>query len=279
VVPLAWLPLALAACGGGEEVAVEATPAAIASAGTATLDTGTARVEVAVTFALPGNDEPVTVEGGGVVDFDHARAELTIDLSALAGGLAGLSELLPAMAESYLDQPMRTVQDGGVAYACADFFTMVLGADCLRIDTGETAGIPSPAGADATSLLRLLGGTEAVEELGTETLFDVETTHYRGTITTERALAELPDDAADELRGALERLGIDDTALAQSVDVWIDGDGLVRRIRQEGGAPGGQGPVVTLISFVQFGVDVAVAIPDDAVDASDIVDQFGGLPD
>jgi hypothetical protein len=279
VVPLACLPLALLACGGGEEVTVEATPAAVASAGSATLDTGTARVEVAVTFALPGGDEPVTVEGGGVVDFEHARAELTIDLSALAGGLAGLGELLPAMAESYLDQPMRSVQDGGVAYACADFFTMVLGADCLRIDTGETAGIASPAGVDATSLLRLLGGTEAVAVVGTETLFDVETTHYRGTITTERALAGLPDDTAEELRGALERLGIDDTTLAQGVDVWIDGDGLVRRIRQEGAVPGGRGPVVTLVSFVQFGLDVAVDIPDDAVDASEIIGQFGGLPD
>jgi hypothetical protein len=285
-VSLAALPLALLACGTGDEVVVEATPAAIASAGTATLDARTARVEVEVTFALPGRDEPVTVDGGGVVDFEHARSELTIDLSALAGGLAGLGEAMPAMAESYFGQPMRSVQDGAVAYACAEFFTMVLGSECLRVDVGEMAGLgagaglASPAGADATSLLRLLGGTEAVEEVGTETLFDVETTHYRGTVTTERALAELPAPAAEELRSALDRLGLDDTALAQGVDVWIDGDGLVRRIRQEAAVPNGQGgSVVSVISFVQFGVDAAVSIPDDAVDAGELVGQFGRLPD
>jgi hypothetical protein len=286
VVSLACLVAVLGACGDGEEVAVEATPAAIASAGTATLDTGTARVAVEVTVA-GANGDPVTVEGDGVVDFEHARSELTIDLSALAGGLAGLGEAMPAMAESYFDRPMRSVQDGAVAYACAEFFTMVLGSECLRVDVGATtglgaagAGLASPGGADATSLLRLLGGTEAVEELGTETLFGAETTHYRGTITTERALAELPDDAAEALRGALDRLGIDDATLARGVDVWIDADGLVRRIRQESAAPGGQdGSLVTVVSFERFGVDATVDIPDDAVDAGDLIGQFGRLPD
>jgi hypothetical protein len=155
------------------------------------------------------------------------------------------------------------------------------------VDVGATtglgaagAGLASPGGADATSLLRLLGGTEAVEELGTETLFGAETTHYRGTITTERALAELPDDAAEALRGALDRLGIDDATLARGVDVWIDADGLVRRIRQESAAPGGHdGSLVTVVSFERFGVDATVDIPDDAVDAGDLIGQFGRLPD
>jgi hypothetical protein len=81
-------------------------------------------------------------------------------------------------------------------------------------------------GSDPTQLLDLLGQSSGgVEKVGTETLAGVETTHYHATIDLAKLAQEngATKAEADQLR---KMIG----AQELPVDVWIDGDGYVRRI-------------------------------------------------
>src|SRR3954468_17539846 len=88
----------LAACGGGsnngQQVSVEATPAAIRKAATDTAAEGTSKVDM--TMAIEINGQTATMTGTGVVEEANRRGDLTFDMKdfirAAASGQSVSSE-------------------------------------------------------------------------------------------------------------------------------------------------------------------------------------------
>jgi hypothetical protein len=81
-------------------------------------------------------------------------------------------------------------------------------------------------GSDPTQLLDMLGkASGGVDKVGTETVAGVETTHYHATIDLAKLVQEngATQAEAEQLR---KMIGAQDLP----VDVWIDGDGYVRRM-------------------------------------------------
>ena len=83
---------------------------------------------------------------------------------------------------------------------------------------------------DPTAQLEYLRGISDAEEVGTEQVAGVETTHYSGTVDLDAAYDRLPDDTRGELKQAIAQARKQFGHGAMPVDVWVDGDGLLRRM-------------------------------------------------
>ena len=112
-------------------------------------------------------------------------------------------------------------------------------------------------------------------EVGHDKLRDVDTTHYHATIDLTKALDRVSADVA-------QRLGIDPDQLGKSfeqlrtqagsdelpMDVWVDANGRLRRMRMEMGAA--SGGVHIDMEMYDYGVDVSVQAPP----ADEVTDLF-----
>jgi hypothetical protein len=131
---------------------------------------------------------------------------------------------------------------------------------------------------DPTSSLAYLDGIVDAEVVGTENVVGVETTHYRGTVDPAAALERLSHDADADARAILARAKHLLGTTTMPVDVWIDGDDLLRRMsfRMEAaaGVPGGFAMEMTM-EIPEYGVQVRLPIPA-AKDVTDLSEVIGG---
>jgi hypothetical protein len=113
------------------------------------------------------------------------------------------------------------------------------------------------------SLLDQLRDVASLDVIGIETIDDVETTHLDVRIDFEALIARLPASLRDAARPEARSAG------DESFDVWVDGDGAVRRL--SGG--NSRRPMNTTIDFYDFGAPVNIEAPsaDQVVDANDPV--------
>jgi hypothetical protein len=121
---------------------------------------------------------------------------------------------------------------------------------------------------DPGPLLDMLGGVgDGVTDEGTEEVRGVETTHFAGSFTMRDALEEVPEDqrASVEALFGSGQLGGDLLDTEIPVDVFVDDDGLVRRMEMvmDFGALGGVDvPALTMaMDLFDFGADISVAPP------------------
>lgn len=265
-------------CGGGDDatVALEATPAGLARAATATLDGTSGRFSASVSGAMNGSPATLALDGS----FDDAgRLELLVDVGQLFGALAG-GGLPPGLDST---EPMRMVVDGGATYLCwPGFATLTGGRACGTVDLG---GLASGAVSDDPRVfLRVIAGADSVTEVGHEDVDGTETTHLAGTLTMRHALEQLPPAQADAITAQLTPTmnGSVEAGLDAPIpfDVWIDGEGRVRRFSQTidraaFGDPS-SGPLSVDLRFRGFGDDIDIAVPDPA-DVADLADLFGAM--
>jgi hypothetical protein len=120
---------------------------------------------------------------------------------------------------------------------------------------------------DPSKLLESLRGVAGEPEVvGTEEIDGVQTTHYRATMDLADAVAKAPESERARLQAQLDQLD----GAEVPVDVWIDGDGLPRRMRMDmGGLASSMGSTdggaVMTMDFYDYGVpvDIQVPSPDD----------------
>ena len=115
----------------------------------------------------------------------------------------------------------------------------------------------SPSGA----LAFLAGAQDDFAEVGRETVRGVDTTHYRGAISLAEVVASAPDA---DVRKLYERIA-EGAPSGVPADVWVDGDGFVRRIAYESvdiGSGEGRALFTTTMELYDLGSDVDVDIPD-----------------
>jgi hypothetical protein len=141
----------------------------------------------------------------------------------------------------------------------------------LKVDLGALA---RQRGADLGGLLTtnpnptsalgyLLGSGGEAKKLGRERVRGVETTHYRVTVDLEQAARASSGAVQRALRSTLKASG----QKSEPFDVWVDDNGLVRKVAYRQGASGAPGPVITM-QFHDFGSHVAITPPpsDSVVD-------------
>jgi hypothetical protein len=119
--------------------------------------------------------------------------------------------------------------------------------------------------------------TNDVKTVGREPVDGVDTTHYTATIDMQKALDEVGDqsgEAADLLQQSLDQLGATET-----VDVWIDGDGLLRRMVATLGM-GAAGNFTMTVDFSDYGIRPLIDVPPQSAvfDATSMLDQMLSEP-
>lgn len=159
----------------------------------------------------------------------------------------------------------------------------------VRVDLDETtagAGLDSEAlvggqTGPAALLAQLDGAAGDTEELGTEEVRGVETTHLRVTVDTDAAIERSDPAVRDELRDYAEATDLPST---YPMELWIDDDGLVRRIRTVLDVPADEGEgqeaaQETVLELYDFGVEVDLETPDEdaTVDLSDLIAELEEL--
>jgi hypothetical protein len=285
------LALVAAGCGGSESVsAVSGEPIALeelsrSAATSAEATSGRFAFDMRIEF--PGADEPMSLSGDGAFDKPGQRAAFAVDMSAFAQLLGGFVGAFGGASNEDMpdfDDPeawrIEVIQDGNVSYVR---FPAVDGqlpegrtwirSDGKSVEVGglEVGELQGLAGSDPRDLLELLesvGGE--IELVGVEELRGVETTHYRAKLDP----AEYAKTATSEERASLGPLAEPLQARVGEVpvDVWLDGDGMVRKLSFDISAEdGGQvGSASVSFELWDYGEDVDIDLPpaDHVVDAT-----------
>jgi hypothetical protein len=223
--------LLFAGCGGSDEESStppqNASSAPLAQTATAT---GTESSRVFVDASVGGH----RVTGKGVYDYGSDEGELSLDL----GGLGGLGEVDLVLADrvAYYRLPLGLqLLAGGKSWARIDLGMLGEATEFEDMAPGDEI--------DPGLYLRWLRQAGlAVDEIGTESVRGVETTHYR----TE--------------------------AQEATIDVWVGEDGRVRRIQPEVEVQDGHAEIT--LELYDFGVEVDAEAPprDEAVDLGQLLE-------
>jgi hypothetical protein len=164
------------------------------------------------------------------------------------------------------DFSVDTVSAGNVLYMHSEALSQLglpSGKTWLKLDVGQIAqqrgldlgGLES-SGPSPASALAYLFGSGKVETLGTESVQGVDTTHYKVTVDLDRAATQASGSVRQSLRSALKAGG----SAKQPVEVWVDGDGYVRKVAYRPSTSGVQAPTVTM-ELHDFGSPVTIKLP------------------
>jgi len=150
------------------------------------------------------------------------------------------------------------------------------GKSWVAVDAGTSGELgssplsPLGGGTDPADLLASLTAiSSSVTNLGTATIRGVQVAGYRVDIDPAKAAARVPSWERASFLGFASSLGTG----ANPVDVWVDRQNLVRRVKLSLHLPGGSGApaserMVQVTDFYDFGVPVRVSAPPAAQIAS-----------
>ena len=271
------IPLLLAtACSGDDEGAEvltgESALAALQSSPDAVAEAGSGRVAMTMDMSLEGEEMSMEITG----EFVEDRFRMVMDMSEIAAqtgedlppGFDGTMEMIMAGTSFYLRMPFldEMIGEEGI-WVGMSLEDLGIAGDSL----GLGAGTNNP-----TSVVEMLRGSSGdVEELGTEEIRGVETTGFRAEIDIAQALEEMPDDVRSTVEGQLG-----DVSGTFPVEVWIDGDGLPRRVSMDMSELMGQmvegGSVAAVMDFFDYGADIEIEEPD-ASKVKPFEELFGDL--
>jgi hypothetical protein len=242
---------------------------------------GSARFEFSIAFDVPGGagtgDESLSFGGQGEMAFEPPAARMTMTFAGLPGpdeATSGFSmEMVVLGTEIFMKMPEEA------AVAPTPWIKVDLTAIEGLEDLGQLEGLADQDPSKQLEYLR--GASDDFEEIGPEPVRGVDTTHYRAVISLRKTVDVAPADQRDALRRMTDQL-IEETGLdSLPMEVWIDDEGLPRRMRMEQdfasvpGAPSGASMSITM-EFFDFGVDVDVEPPpdDQVTDMSELLAQF-----
>jgi hypothetical protein len=231
---LALLPLA--GC-GGDVTAIDP----IAQAAQRTTDVAGAHFVMTARIAAEG--EVVEFRGPGEIG-DHGRKfHMTMTMPAAILGMKGVEGK---------SVTFEAVGAGKSFYFRGGPFTEIAKGKWLRMkdeDPSFNLGQNDPS-----KMLEYLRGTSKVEERGEETIRGVETRHYEARIQLDKIAERVSPEAAKTLKQATEGAGIKEIP----VEVWVDDDSLVRKLKMDWHPKGGS--FVMQMELFDFG-DVDIDVP------------------
>jgi hypothetical protein len=218
---------------------------AIAEAAAKTQEEPGGRAIMRTIVSSPERPDPIAITGHMVYDAeDRTRGVMT-------GPASGSDRPLT----------MYLVLDGYVMYLrSSKFGSLPDGATWMKLDLSslEEPGSPVPVDSDPKGELALLEAvSDDVQKLGREDVRGVPTTRYRGTVDSEDAEEDSP----------------------LQLEVWIDGEGLVRRMRLVKSQPqdgGEEAETIDMrVDFYDFGIEPEIDVPNssDVFDATELAQE------
>ncbi|MGE5291159.1 MAG: hypothetical protein ACM3ML_28965 [Micromonosporaceae bacterium] len=210
---------------------------------------GTSRVAVAFTMQGPGMTTTVTETG--VFDYTHSRGVLR------SGADVALTEVfLPPHVYMKLGAVL-----GGPPQSKPWIEMSSSGPDAMG--GFPFAAFPGEPQSDPSSMLASLSGISSrVTQLGSASIRGVQTVHYRVTLDPAKAEAKMRSPEKAEFEAFMKAFA----GTALPAQVWVDGQGIVRRIMftltpgKDSGAPAGM-RLTQQVDFYDFGVPVRVSAP------------------
>ena len=259
------LALAVAACGGSEPTANQQAPQdAIVLAASKTNEAGTYKADITGNVDVAG--QSMDMSGSGA--FDAANKQGHMSYSMNVAGQAIDVEMVFAFPVIYMHFPSEMGPlPGGKTWVKMDLEKM---GQQAGVDLGQ---LMQAGQNDPSQGLDFLRGVSDVQAVGDEDVRGVPTTHYTGVVDLQ-SLGEKSPELKAQIDQLIERSGISRVP----VEVWIDDDGFVRRMKQSFEGNGTLQTKMTMtmtMELYDFGTDVSVEEPpaDDVVDFSELMGQ------
>jgi hypothetical protein len=239
---LAVLALPLAACGGSGTKSgfpSNSTPS-LAQAATKSASARTLKLDLSITTTAPNLPKPVTMTATGAEDNVAHRADMHLDMSAIAAmfGTAGKQFSNPAL---WQGEEIADFSNGRfVLYMHLPFLAQVVPGHKPWIKL-DLAAYGKKLGLDFSQLTQfssnpgqtldwLRSTSGAITSVGTETIDGVRTTHYKAAIDLAKYPSIVSPDRRAAVRKAINAV-INLTGLRTfPVDAWVSDDGLVRKM-------------------------------------------------
>jgi hypothetical protein len=271
--------LVCAACGGGAEVrGARLSAEDVVPIAGRTVALGSARIAIDFRMeGLPGFDEPLSFTGTSEADFSRLRRHRSIvDFPLLLLGDRDAGDAT---------QRMEMIADGAILYLNMPFV-----ADALQSPTPwirmDLDNLPAAATGfqslgtgqnDPSQILSYLrGATGDFEKVGTPDVRGVATTRYRGNVDMDVAAERAPEEVREGVEASRSQVEASLGTTRLPTEVWIDDEGVVRRVRYlyplpEGSAEAGE--MVFVADLFDFGLEVDVTPPPEGeiTDIEDLV--------
>jgi len=255
--------------------------AALRAAPELAADAGSARFEITFVFDVP--EGPLELRATGGYDGDRMRMEM--DLGSM---LAGLAEQAGEALPPGLDEPMQVVGEGDTVYLRMPMLDELTGTSGWLSATpddlgtsGRSLGLTGTTTHPSQLLDTLRGITDDLESCGAVAIRGVDTTCYAGTIDVDDVLDAVPAEQRDVIETQLDELAGRSIG-SLPVQVWVDGEGLARRMRMSfdelGNAMGVPGSAVMTLEVFDYGEPLEIAIPssDEVTPIGEVLPGMGG---
>ncbi len=260
--------LGLAACGSSQVASTDT--AATLDAQQAVLQAGAKTQAKSARISFTGEMSGAvsgTMSGEGAFAGRQGRMTMDMELDGAGGAFSGRMEAIFDDLVLYMKFPPQIADQLPSGKEWVMFDLEELGRQ-QGIDFEQLMQV---SGTDPSRSLGLLGAASPdFAAVGDENVRGVETTHYRGTVDLEKLAEDAPADARASYRRIIELTG----QKTVPVDVWIDDEGLTRRMRYEQKLPDGSSTTVTQ-ELYDFGVEVDVEPPpaSDVLDLGELIGQ------
>jgi hypothetical protein len=245
---LLLLVLPLAACGGTSDV-TSLDPVAQAADKT----TNVAGAHFQMSARIGDKSDTIAFSGPGEIA-DHGKKlhmRLTLPASVLAAGAKGNAQF-------------ELVSSDNTYYLRGGPFQQIAPGKWVKVKSTDPSFQLGQN--DPSQMLQYLRATSNIVERGKETVRGVDTTHYAARLQLDKVSDRVSPDAARALKQATKTLGTKEIPM----DVWVDGDGLVRRVTMDW-HPRGATFVMSLDLFDFGNVDIPVPADSDTVDLSNML--------
>lgn len=287
VATLAAVALCFAACGGaGSGGALSIDP--VAKAATETAKLPSEKVSLHATIQAPGLSQALPFSAEGAVDNTARQGKMTLDMSAFARSVPSGPLADPTL---WHGQEVFDTSHGIVIYMRLPFLNSLAHIDKpwvkldlaavgrqLGVDVGQFTQLGSGDPAQSLDYLRATSGK--VTKVGTEQVRGVTTTHYAATVDLERYPNLVPSSKREAMRKSIEKLVELSGRKTIPVEVWVDGQKRVRRMKMAVPSKSARGTATTRMTmeFYDFGAPVSVQLPpaSQTVDLQDVMKNAAG---
>jgi hypothetical protein len=264
--------LAVSGCGAEESAKQAASGAKDAidpvaqAAETTSAQKGGMAMTMKGSVSAAGQDVPL--EGSGKVDRSGKKGTFSFTTS-IAGRSVKMDEIIDDKIV-YVGSELFAGLPGGKRWVKVDVSAEAskLGIDLGSLGAGTTQ--------DPAAALDYLKGAGASRKVGTATVNGTKTTQYHVDVDLRKVAAKSGDAAAKK---SVEQLIKTTGTPTIPVDVWVDGQHLVRRekVAYETTAQGQKSSFAFTIDITKYGVDVDAEAPpaDQVADFSDVLGTAG----
>jgi hypothetical protein len=237
---------------GGDATALDP----IAEAAQKTSDVSGTRFSMTAKISENGG-ESIEFRGPGEIADHGKKLHMKMTMPARILGMKGVQSG---------DVALDMVSAGGAFYFRGGPFDQIAPGKWVRVEDNDPQF--NLGQNDPSKMLEYLRTTSKVDKVGTEQVRGVETTHYEARIQLDK----IADRVSPEARAALEQIKKTIGSKEIPIDVWVDGQGLVRRITMDWHPRGGS--IALKLDLFDFGDDIVVDVPAKS-DTTALTDLMG----